>query len=1600
MTSSRDSQAQLPATDGRLRFEKSVGRIGALAVALGVGFGLGTPLACGVANATGPDAGSSADGGAASGRSGSGTGNSGRQRAHPHLATRDVSKSGSAVQAPERHSITPRAASNASPESETVSPKQRHGAVSAAVDKTDEGAEGSPASVTVSVSPAAALPGDGGPADPSGPVSAPITLKSIVTDALTWIGLGGLAPALPIPNVPVPPFFEALWLGMRGFQRTVNNQRPGVHPTLLEPDPDGTIRGNVNATDFDGDPLTYSVSGPATKGEVSVESDGSFTYKPGEQIAATGGKDTFTIQVDDGATHGLAGLLGLSGPGTATVTVTVAAPVVPVNHAPTNGVADVHDPDGDGKVTGTVTATDADGDTLKYSRTTLPSKGSVVVNEDGSFTYAPTADARHAASANGAGVVHDSFTVTVSDGNGGTLAVPVSVVVSSKNSAPDGVSVDPGTPNATTGVVTGSVHATDADLDTLTYTVSTQPGHAQQFDFNSTTGAFTYKPTDDARHAAGSGGSVTDSFAVTITDGHGGTTTTGVTVTVAPSLPVNHAPAAGNDAATTKENVPVSISVLANDSDADGDTLTITGTATPSHGSVTHSDTGVTYTPNTGYHGADGFTYTISDGNGGTATATVNITVSTVTDTPPSSTPVDGYPLFTAPVVTRDGTVYQLLTNLDFVTASVAIIDRHGATKVVALPGSRANVLLARPGGDVIVTTLKQIGEDEFDDRSYHTLVSVIRPNGAISTTEVAGLAISNPVVAANGTAYQMVMTTVDTGVVAPDGTQATAHTMVVLRVDQGGAVSTQTLGAVPSGTVYGHPTGNVVTDAQGNGYVAFGGATINSTSFAYAAGIMVIPAQGTAFLSDLVTDKFLAGPVVVTPAGTAYVTFLDDDDSTMVMKLSGHTTNLYGHIVGRPDKVVGTSLETVVVGAGEAAYLVTTTFSTDDGSPVSHITRIGGTTIDVPVRLEEPLLVAPDGGAFQALSYSEVLVISPGGGAKTVTVDATNFVLGPDGKGYAPTADHVTVITTGGTTSDITLGGTGASPLVFGPDGTPFRAVDTGTGYVIKNLTTGATSGPLAKSDSTSDGAVLAVGPDGTAVFVPTKTAGGSSPVQILTYTPDGSTIISSPVNGAGVGGFAFGPDGTAYVGVIGQNGDGSFGTTIVSITSYGATTGPTVNGITAQMAATDHGLYTFVMSIGSDGSLGSTQLVSLPAVPNAAEPSTTITKTVNRATGVVTGQITAGTKLGEGVSWSGSTTTALGSLIVRPDGTFTFTPSGAARAYAEESGKVYNVIGSFTATNSAGESYTIAFNVPLLPTNYPVTPSTPQLYPLHTAYGAGPTWGSDPDALLSQAGVVSSWFGEPALEWTVIHQVLTDGRNFEDCSPCSGHGEWDWDYTEYKISYTGHPDLTHDADGTPINAEVYVISLLHVPGMKYYEGYVIGYRKMAKDDAIYVKSDMVTKSRVVSDTGVVTEAFIDYDAIEVVPGTFPEDWFYQRDPGDVGGFIFDNELPSDAMIPEVEKQYTEGVGSVLDYYQSIHTGLEIGGNLASIFGSMAVDPETGVFTAVQGARKVKLAIKAVRAVGEHLEDIKDPDQFLNSNMFLAEGPAVGPTPGVGIPD
>jgi large repetitive protein len=240
--------------------------------------------------------------------------------------------------------------------------------------------------------------------------------------------------------------------------------------------------------------------------------------------------------------------------------------------------------------------------------------GSVALNADGTVTFRPATNYFGPA----------SFTYTVTS-NGATETATAAVTVVSVNDLPVAVNDVVTTNEDTSVIIPVLVNDTDADGDTLTIVASglqTPTANNGTVVVNAN-GTLRYIPNPDFNG--------TDTVTYTISDGKGGFSTATVTITV---NPVNDLPVAVNDSATTNEDTPVTVSVLANDSDLDGDTLTVT-TASAGNGLVTVNPNGtVTYTPNPNYFGTDTVTYTISDGNGGTATATVTITVDPVNDPP------------------------------------------------------------------------------------------------------------------------------------------------------------------------------------------------------------------------------------------------------------------------------------------------------------------------------------------------------------------------------------------------------------------------------------------------------------------------------------------------------------------------------------------------------------------------------------------------------------------------------------------------------------------------------------------------------------------------------------------------------------------------------------------------------------------------------------------------------------------------------------------------------------------------------------------------------------------------------------------------------
>ncbi len=342
------------------------------------------------------------------------------------------------------------------------------------------------------------------------------------------------------------------------------------------------------ATDPDGDHLTVTYTQPA---------HGSFdgtTYTP---AANYHGPDSFAYTATDPDSE--------SDGGTVSITVTPANDAPNVNDVPVQT-------DEDTALPIALAGTDVDGDPLVFT-STAPGHGTFAGG-----VYTP------AANYNGP----DSFTYTANDGNGGTDTATVTILVRPVNDAPvagdQAVETDEDTPLAIT------LAATDVDGDELTYAVGTGPQHGS-WDGSTYTPAANYHGED--------------AFTFTVVDGHGGSATGTIQITV---RPVNDAPNVDDLTLETDEDRPFPIALTG--TDVDGDPLVFSSTE-PAHGIFS----GGIYTPAPNYNGPDSFTYTANDGNGGTDTATVTITVRPVNDVPVARDQAVTTPEDTPLVVTLTG---------------------------------------------------------------------------------------------------------------------------------------------------------------------------------------------------------------------------------------------------------------------------------------------------------------------------------------------------------------------------------------------------------------------------------------------------------------------------------------------------------------------------------------------------------------------------------------------------------------------------------------------------------------------------------------------------------------------------------------------------------------------------------------------------------------------------------------------------------------------------------------------------------------------------------------------------------------------------------
>ncbi|HEX4736218.1 MAG TPA: Ig-like domain-containing protein [Allosphingosinicella sp.] len=499
------------------------------------------------------------------------------------------------------------------------------------------------------------------------------------------------------------------------------NDPPVAVADTATTDENAPVTINVLANDHDPDDgavLTVTAaSAPSGQGTATIVGN-QVQFNPGtdfDHLAAGASQVvnvSYTIQDEHGATS----------------TSTIAITVTGSNDAPV-AVADTATTDENAPVTINVLANDHDvddGAVLTVTAASAPSGQGTATIVGNQVQFNPGTDFDHLA-AGASQVVNVSY--TIQDEHGATSTSTIAVTVTGSNDAPVAVA-DTATTDEN-ALVTINVLANDHDPDdgaVLTVTAASAPSGqgtativGNQVQFN---------PGTDFDHLA-AGASQVVNVSYTIQDEHGATSTSTIAITVTGS---NDAPVAVADTATTDENAPVTINVLANDHDPDdGAVLTVTAASAPSgQGTATIVGNQVQFNPGTDFdHLAAGasqvvnVSYTIQDEHGATSTSTIAVTVTGSNDAPvavaDTATTDENAPV-TINVLANDHDVDDgaVLT----VTAASAPSGQGSATVV-------GNQVQFNPGADFDHLA---VGESQVVNLSY----TIQDEHGATSTSSIA----------------------------------------------------------------------------------------------------------------------------------------------------------------------------------------------------------------------------------------------------------------------------------------------------------------------------------------------------------------------------------------------------------------------------------------------------------------------------------------------------------------------------------------------------------------------------------------------------------------------------------------------------------------------------------------------------------------------------------------------------------------------------------------------------------------------------------------------------------------------------------------------
>jgi VCBS repeat-containing protein len=340
---------------------------------------------------------------------------------------------------------------------------------------------------------------------------------------------------------------------------------------------------------------------------------------------------------------------GLTVSGFETVEVTVDGVALDPRGQAVEAVADSASVAEDAVLTGNVTANDLVPESLRsVELVTGPANGTLVLNGDGSYTYAP--GAHFDSLAVGQSAV-ETFTYRVTGAAGDTSTATATITIIGTNDGPLAVAdVGAGNENDT---LTIDVLANDSDNDAgHAFTLMAASAPSGKGTAAVVGNQLVFTPGADFAHLA-LGATEVVTLDYTMTDEHGAQSTSIVAVTITGT---NDGPVAAADTAAGDENQTLTIDVLANDADLDdGHVFTLTPAAAPS-GSATIVDNRLVFTPGSAFdYLAQGevaviaLDYTMQDQHGAQSSSQVTLSVTGTNDAPVIAVPPSQTFTFEAP---------------------------------------------------------------------------------------------------------------------------------------------------------------------------------------------------------------------------------------------------------------------------------------------------------------------------------------------------------------------------------------------------------------------------------------------------------------------------------------------------------------------------------------------------------------------------------------------------------------------------------------------------------------------------------------------------------------------------------------------------------------------------------------------------------------------------------------------------------------------------------------------------------------------------------------------------------------------------------------